>query len=309
MSTRTIWVSRCTISFFAVALILSPRTELTAQPATAAFGEVVPRNVREMYDRGLQYLANTQSENGDWPGGGGELGPGTTGLGLLVFLACGEDPNFGPYSNHVRPPLRNVITAQDASTGMMGHSMYHHGFATLALAEAYGVVDERNLWPDKKGPRSIGKAVELAVRAAITSKRRTPSAPGDTRPTRPTPIPQSAVPYWWVCSRRNAGIEVPDETIDKAITYYAKMTSASGEVASFGRNRRGSVNHWPGARSQPSLFRRRRKDLKESKATLDYLKQRLDQTQQVSAGVSRLPTRPRPCFRAISPPGRNGTNS
>ncbi len=44
MSTRTIWVSRGTISFFAVALILSPRTELTAQPPTAAFGEVVPRD-------------------------------------------------------------------------------------------------------------------------------------------------------------------------------------------------------------------------------------------------------------------------
>ena len=64
-----------------------------AQPPNARIGEVVPRDVREMYDRGLQYLATTQSENGDWTGGGGEQGPGVTGLGLMVFLASGEDPD------------------------------------------------------------------------------------------------------------------------------------------------------------------------------------------------------------------------
>ncbi|HKI18940.1 MAG TPA: hypothetical protein VKA15_13725, partial [Isosphaeraceae bacterium] len=71
----------------------------SAQIPTSRFGEVVPRDVREMYDRGLQFLANTQTDKGDWPGGGGEQGPGVTGMALMVFLACGEDPNFGPYSN------------------------------------------------------------------------------------------------------------------------------------------------------------------------------------------------------------------
>ena len=145
-----------------------------AQLPTPRFGEVVPRDVREMYDRGLQYLATTQGEKGDWGNSGGEAGPGTTGMALMVFLACGEDPNFGPYSNHVRRSLRNIIEAQDSATGIMGMSMYHHGFATLALAEAYGSVDERNLWPDGKGPRSIGQALELAVRGAVTSQKKNP---------------------------------------------------------------------------------------------------------------------------------------
>ena len=53
-----------------------------AQPPNARIGEVVPRDVREMYDRGLQYLATTQSENGDWTGGGGEFGiDGFSGFG------------------------------------------------------------------------------------------------------------------------------------------------------------------------------------------------------------------------------------
>src|SRR5262245_42293749 len=89
-----------------------PATRAVAQPPNARIGEVVPRDVREMYDRGMQFLATTQSENGDWPGGGAEQGPGVTGLGLMVFLASGEDPNFGLYSNHVRKCLRSIISNQ-----------------------------------------------------------------------------------------------------------------------------------------------------------------------------------------------------
>ena len=93
-------------------------------------------------------------------------------MALMVFLASGEDPNFGPYSNNVRKALRSIINSQDATTGIMGNTMYHHGFAMLGLAEAYGAVDDRSLWPDGKGPRSIGQALELAVRAAITSQKK-----------------------------------------------------------------------------------------------------------------------------------------
>ena len=166
----------CASGLIATALVSIAAVPARAQLPSSRFGEVVPRDVREMYDHGLQYLATTQGENGDWPGGGGENGPGTTGMALMVFLACGEDPNFGPYSNHVRRSLRNIISSQDSTTGIMGMSMYHHGFAMLALAEAYGAVDERNLWPDGKGPRSIGQALELAVRAAITSQKKNPSS-------------------------------------------------------------------------------------------------------------------------------------
>jgi hypothetical protein len=280
MTTRTLWETRVTTSLLTVVLVLSPLTRVTAQPPTARFGEVVPRDVREMYDRGLQYLANTQSENGEWSGGGGEIGPGTTGLGLLVFLACGEDPNFGPYSNHVRRALRNVIKAQDASTGIMGHSMYHHGFAMLALAEAYGVVDERNLWPDKKGPRSIGHALELAVRAAITSQKKNPLGAWRYSPNATdADTSVSGAVLVGLLAARNAGIEVPDESMDKAITYYTKMTSGSGEVAYSGGM--GGFGESLARSSIATLVYSvaRRKDLKEYKATLDYLKQRLEQTQ------------------------------
>src|SRR4051812_21920869 len=86
--------------FAALLLALAVAGDADAQLPVSKSGEVIPRDVREMYDRGLQFLASTQTENGDWPSQGGESGPGTVGLALMAFLASGEDPNFGPYSNH-----------------------------------------------------------------------------------------------------------------------------------------------------------------------------------------------------------------
>jgi hypothetical protein len=249
-----------------------------AQIPTTRFGEAVPRDVREMYDRGLQYLAKTQSENGDWAGGGGENGPGTTGMAMMVFLACGEDPNFGPYSNHIRKAVRNMIRGQDAGTGIMGPSMYHHGFATLALAEAYGVVDERNLWTDGRAPRSIGQALEFAVRGAVTSQKKNPLGAWRYSPdARDADTSVSGAVFVGLLAARNAGIEVPDESIDKAIAFYAQMTSASGEVAYAGGM--GGFGESLARTSIATLVFSvaRRKDLKQYKATIEYLRQRADQ--------------------------------
>src|SRR5437763_15462666 len=95
------------------AVLLGSAAGVLAQQPNARIGEAVPRDVRELYDKGLQFLVKTQSEKGDWPGG--QQGPGVTGLGLMVFLASGEDPNFGLYSNNVRRALRSIISGQDGT--------------------------------------------------------------------------------------------------------------------------------------------------------------------------------------------------
>jgi hypothetical protein len=249
----------------------------TQVPGTR-FGEVVPRDVREMYDRGLQFLASKQTDKGEWTGGGYEDGPGPVGLGLLVFLASGEDPNFGQYSNHVRRSLRFLITSQDAGTGIMGQSMYHHGFAMLGLAEAYGAVDERNLWPDKKGPRSIGQALELAVRAAVTSQKKNSLGGWRYSPdSTDADTSVSGAVLVGLLAARNAGVEVPDQSIDKAIAFYKQMTAPSGQVAYAGGL--GGFDESIARISIAALVYAiaRRKDLPEYKATVNYLKQRLEQ--------------------------------
>jgi hypothetical protein len=264
----------------AISLVLPPAS-VRGQVPGARFGEVVPRDVREMYDRGIQYLAAKQTEKGEWTGGGYEDGPGPVGLGLMVFLASGEDPNFGLYSNHVRRSLRYLITAQDAGTGIMGQSMYHHGFAMLGLAEAYGAVDERNLWPDGKGPRSIGQALELAVRAAVTSQKKNSLGGWRYSPdANDADTSVSGAVLVGLLAARNAGIEVPDGSIDRAIAFYKSMTAPSGQVAYAGGM--GGFDESIARISIATLVFAvsRRKDLPEYKASLGYLRQRLEQQSQ-----------------------------
>jgi hypothetical protein len=248
-----------------------------AQPLVEHVGEVVPRDVREMYDRGLAYLVKTQSDDGDWKGG--QAGPGVTGMALMAFLASGEDPNFGMYSNQARKAVRSIIRGQDAQTGFFGNSMYHQGFATLALAEAYGVVDDSNLWPaGEQHGRSIGVALELAVRAAITSQKKNSFGAWRYSPdSDDADTSVSGAVLVGLLAARNAGIDVPDEAIDRAISYYQSMTSNSGQVGYSGGL--GGFDESFARISIATLVYSvaRRKDVPQFKATLGYLTQRLDQ--------------------------------
>ncbi len=263
-------------------LLAGPAAESPAQqqgPPGARAGEVVPRDVREMYDKGLHYLATTQTEKGDWQSPYGQ-GAGGTGLALMAFLASGEDPNFGLYSNHVRKALRSIIADQDASTGFLNVGMYHHGFGMLALAEAYGAVDERNLWPDAKakGARTIGQALELAVRAAITSQKKNPAGAWRYSPdATDADTSVSGAVLMGLLAARNAGIEVPDESIDRAIAYYKSMTSTGGSVGYSGGI--GGFGESIARSSIAALVQAiaRRKDLPEFKATLGHIAAHVDQ--------------------------------
>ncbi|HTU24924.1 MAG TPA: squalene--hopene cyclase [Pirellulales bacterium] len=258
-------------------------TKASAQDPTVRFGETVPRDVREIYDRGLEYLANTQLENGEW-GPQGQINraagssSGVTALALMVMLASGEDPNFGVYSNNVRRGLRSLIASQNATTGIIGSSMYEHGFSMLTLAEAYGAVDDRNLWPaGTASTRSIGQALELAVRGAITSQKKNQVGGWRYSPdSTDADTSVSGAVLVGLLAARNAGIEVPDAAIDRAISYYTKMTSPSGSVAYSGGV--GGMGQSTARTSIAALVYSiaRRKDLPEFKSTLGYLVQQLE---------------------------------
>lgn len=248
-----------------------------AQTAVIRTGDAIPRDVRELYDRGLKYLADTQTEQGDWRDGQG--GAGVTGMAVMCFLASGEDPNFGPYAGNIRRGLRSMISQQDSGTGYFGNSMYHHGFAMLALAEAYGTVDDRNLWQNSggKSQRSIGQALELAVRAAVTSQKQNSFGAWRYSPSgSDADTSVAGAVLMGLLAARNAGIEVPDEAIDKAISYFIKMTAPSGQVAYSG-----GIGGFDESLARISIATlvysiAGRKDLEQFKAARKYLTDRLD---------------------------------
>jgi hypothetical protein len=243
-------------------------------------GEAVPREVDEIYGPGLEFLARTQNDRGTWPAGE-SAGPGTTGLALLAFLASGEDPNFGRYRDVIRGGLRHIIQSQSAVTGYIGPSMYHHGFATLALCEAYGTVDDSDLFVGSDIPadkrRLLDEAVELAVRAAITSQTRNRQGGWRYAPnSSDADTSVSGAVLMGLLAARNAGIKVPDQAIDRAIDYFVKMTNQSGIVgyASVGEIAGESVARSSIANLVFAIARR--KDLPAYQATKRYLISNLD---------------------------------
>lgn len=211
---------------------------LHAQDTAIRYGEGVSPAVRLINKRALTYLVGTQEPDGSWDGQPG--GSGVTGVCLMALMAGGDDPDFGPYAGNIRKALHNLIINQDVETGHItggGHgSMYHHGFALLALSEAYGVVNERLLWEGTDIPpenrRSIGQSLELAVRCALTAQKNNPFkawrySPGSTD----ADTTVSGTVLMGLLGARNAGIEVPNEAVENALDYFRINTMADGNVS------------------------------------------------------------------------------
>jgi len=204
---------------------------LQAQAPSLRYGGEIPPEVDSIYERGLTWLAQKQSPDGHWQDG--HNGAGQNGLCLMSFLASGEDPNYGKYAPNIRRAIRAIIASQDATTGYLPNSMYHHGFAMLALAEAYGAVDESLLWEGAtQKPRSISQALDLAIRCSVTSAQKNPFGAWRYSPDATdadTSVAGAMLMGLLAC--RNAGLSVPDDTINKGVEYIRKSTAKNGFVA------------------------------------------------------------------------------
>lgn len=255
-----------------------------AQDSAIRYGRGVSSAVRLINKRSLTYLASTQQEDGAWPGASNN-GSAITGICVMAFMASGGDPDFGPYADNIRRALQRIILGQDAQTGHIaggGHgSMYHHGLALLALSEAYGVVNEEGLWQGSGTPvenrRSLAQALELAVRCALTAQEKNPFGAWRYSPqSRDADTTVSGTVLMGLLGARNAGIEIPNEAVDKALGFFKLNTMQDG-----------NVSYQPGSSHGDGICRAsiatlvfavaRRKDLPEYKAAAGFIRQRIDQ--------------------------------
>jgi hypothetical protein len=200
------------------------------QDPSLRFGGQIPADVDTIYDRGLAYLAAAQDQDGSWKGP--NQGAGVTGICLMAFLASGEDPNYGKYAGNIHRAIYSIIHQQDATTGYLPNSMYHHGFAMLALSEAYGAVDESLFPGGKKPPRSIAKALQLAIGCAATSQKK--NSMGGWRYNPDASDADTSVTgavLMGLLAARNAGMDVPDDVVSGAMDFMRRSTGSDGSVA------------------------------------------------------------------------------
>ena len=236
---------------------------LQAQPLLERRVDVIPAQAELVYEKGIKFLADTQTEQGNWSDGSGN-DPGVVGLCIKAFLAHGEDPVNGPYSKHVQKAVTYIISQQNDANGYIGNSMYNHAFATTALAEVYGMI------PDPK----IAPALEKAVKLILSAQERNNFGGWRYTPdSRDADTTVSGCQMVALFAARNAGIEVPDKAMRKGLAYIGNNRSAEG-----------SYGYTSGSGGKPTLTAigvmcfalAKEKDNKGFENSVNYLKKNLD---------------------------------
>lgn len=181
----------------------------SAQAIPGRQADAVPAQAESIYQKGLTYLAGSQNPRGCWDDGMGTE-PGVVGLCVTAFLASGEDPVRGKYADNIRKSIRYIIESQNKSNGYIGNSMYNHAFATLALAEAYGMMEDPAIAP------ALKQAVDLILSAQKRNRQGGWRYTPDSRDSDTTVTGCQIVALF---AARNAGIPVPQENLAKALAY------------------------------------------------------------------------------------------
>lgn len=120
----------------------------------------ITQELRTAVDGGLKRLAALQDANtGAFTQGGHGVAIAITSLSGLALMASGSTPDKGPYSAHIQRAINYLLSCQDPNTGYItgpqdGSRIHGHGYATLFLAQAYGM---------QPGNKNLQKALTKAV--------------------------------------------------------------------------------------------------------------------------------------------------
>ncbi len=173
--------------------------------------------------RGLASLLAHQHEDGSFGAGAYRGNVAVTALAGLAFLSASSTPGRGPYGDEIdrivdyllahSQPSGFIIAPEAASHG----PMYGHGFATLFLAETYGMSRRAEL------REKLARAVRLIVNTQNDEggwRYRPERADAD--------ISVTICEVMALRAARNAGLYVPNETIDRCIEYVRRSQNADG---------------------------------------------------------------------------------
>ncbi|HLU40162.1 MAG TPA: prenyltransferase/squalene oxidase repeat-containing protein [Planctomycetota bacterium] len=223
-----------------VALAPAAAQEGRVERRDGHWSEAITLELRRAVDDGHRWLAEHQHADGSWHEHVGyklnsnyEITDynvphvGVTALGLMSFLAGGHLPGRGRYGDNIQRGLEYVLGCVN-ETGFISDNntrMYSHAFATLFLAEIYGM-SRRN---------DVKVALQKAVNLICDSQ----NAQGGWRYR---PFARESDMSITVCqvvalrAARNVGITVPVRHIDDAERYVRQSAVDAGSSRRLGRH-------------------------------------------------------------------------
>jgi len=180
--------------------------------------------------RALDYLAREQRPQGYWEAQHSQYRVAMTALAGNALLCEGSTTTRGKYSRQIQLAVDYLIE-RSRKNGLIGyqndyHYMYGHGFSMLFLSQVFGEEEKEQRREELK--YVLTKAVDFCAKAQTKSGGwgYVSARDGNDFDEGSTCITQ--VQGLRAC--RNAGIPVPKEIIDKAVTYIEKCTTKEGGV-------------------------------------------------------------------------------
>ncbi|MEQ8786652.1 MAG: prenyltransferase/squalene oxidase repeat-containing protein [Pirellulaceae bacterium] len=181
---------------------------------------------RRALSKGLQWLEQKQHDDGGFEGGKYGFDPAVTALAGQAFLAEGSTPGRGEYGDALARCVAQVTSAAGESGYITvrhegrASTMYSHGYATNFLAAAY----RASMRDPLRGP--VERSVKLLadVQSDEGGWRYSPSKAAGAD------VSVTACQLLALVSADRSGIDVPPETIDRAVAY---LTSCQVEDGGF----------------------------------------------------------------------------
>ena len=202
-----------------IAVCLAVAFPAQAQKLFEESSDLLPKEIERMYLKGLQFIVQSQIAGGNFKDKPYGTSPAVVGLAVVAMLAHGDDPVHGPYSGPIKRGLNFIVSRQNKTTGYIGTTMYNHGFATLALAEAYGAVED-----DRLGP-----ALEKAIALIINAQKKNPRGGWRYSPeSTDADTTVSGAQMVALFAARNAGLTVPESAIQTGLKYFKTCQTPEG---------------------------------------------------------------------------------
>jgi squalene cyclase len=226
------------VAVILAAAILAGTAPMAAAQRGVEIEDLALRN-QQAVERGLEFLAARQNPDGSWysnvgfklndtyqvtndeeqqrRAGGGHVG--VTALACMSFMAGGNLPGRGKYGRNIEAGLEYILDSvkEDGYITDNGTRMYSHAFATLFLAEIYGMTHRKDVQV------KLQMAVDLIVKSQNKwgSWRYLPFAPDSD-------MSITVCQIMALRAARNIGIRVPRSTIDRAIQYVLRSAFRTG---------------------------------------------------------------------------------